>query len=183
MQHKLVFAALAAAISVSPGALAATNHDLGQVTATTSVYTYLDAVIGSDLVTYTFELLSNGSVAGGYTGIPTPVLGSNNAFLGFVNSFIGDDPALYESGNLYATDSTSSHGTFSFTGLAAGVYTLAFTTFNGDLTGATSQFYSKTGTFATTVQVTASAVPEPQTYALMLAGGLAVCFMGRRRTK
>ena len=175
--------ALATALLVTGASAYAVDHNLGQVSASSVLYTFLDPVVGNDSVSYTFELLSSGSVAGGYSGIPTPVLGSNNSFLGFVNSFLGASPALYLGGSLYAEDTTSSGGTFSFANLAAGVYTLQFLTFNGNLTGTSSQFFSKTGTFATTVQVTASAVPEPQTYALLLAAGLAVCFVGRRRNR
>lgn len=68
----------------------------------------------------------------------------------------------------YSSLDTNPDDGFSFTGLAAGTYSL---TFLGSGTGGYGGYY------------TISSVPEPETYAMMLAGLGAVGFMLSRRSR
>lgn len=110
-------------------------------------------VVGSGLFvdTYSFSLASAGTVFGG-------------AFSLFVEGF---QVELIDSAfTSYGTDTDLTDG-FSFAGLSAGDYALQFAGFST----------SANGVYGGTV----AAIPEPETYAMLLAGLGIVGFMARRR--
>jgi hypothetical protein len=110
-------------------------------------------VVGSGLFvdTYTFSLGSPGTVFGG-------------AFALFTEGFQVE--LIDSSFNSFGVDTNPSDG-YSFSGLSAGSYALQFAGFSTSVNGVYG------GTVA--------AIPEPETYALMLAGLGLVGFMARRR--
>jgi hypothetical protein len=86
-------------------------------------------------------------------------------------------------GSLSSTLTDASPSTFSFSNLAAGVYQFVVM---GDVTGRSGHDWfgavGYAGTMVTT-QAVAAPVPEPETYALLAAGLLAVGWTVRRRNQ
>lgn len=164
MKLKSLVAALA--VAVSGGAFAAdVNHVIASPLGDGDSFTSADTVSSGAFVTYSFTLAGLSNLDG--------------LFSSFVNSkgvyaaLSGYPTLTFGSTTLF--DNYSSSGEFHFSDLAAGDYVLSFGTNN--IGG-----WSKNATFVTYGEVTAvSAVPEPETYAMILAGLGIVGFMSRRR--
>jgi len=154
---KLKQLATVAALAVTGSAFAA-NADLGVLTGATTDKSFGDFFSTAEGVfsdTFTFSLLSTQTVNG------------STAASGIGNYFV----VLLQGTNTVATDATPA--SFSFAGLSAGSYILQIV---GTNAGANS-FYGGSVSAVT-------AVPEPESYAMMLAGLGAIGFIaGRRRMK
>jgi len=152
MKLKALSAALLAAGSVS--AFAVGPGSLGTIDNTS-------VVVGNNVSgafffdTYTFTITGTSTISGG-------------AFPAFISGFTAvlQDSTFASIG----TDTTPSDG-FSFSGLAAGNYAISFLGFP---TSSTLSAYGGVVTAVTTV-------PEPETYALMLAGLGVMGFVATRR--
>lgn len=149
---KLKHIAAAAVMVVSGSAFAVGPGPLGVLSSPVAVGNFLSQSVFSDL--YTFTLAGPSTVYGDIDPLgPLAAPGST-----FVVSI----------GNSSYFDTTPGDG-FSFTGLNAGSYTLS-------LFGVAAANPLAYGGF-----VAATPVPEPETYALMLAGLGVVCLMASRR--
>lgn len=181
---KLTWAACAVLVSTlcfNGQAVAAVDHDFGVVTGTETA-NVSKTFAGSESFVYSFEFLSAGTVFGTWASLPAVVTApysiviTTNATGGSFDLTGGSYSNLqyYNLGG-GATDS------FSFN-LGAGSYTLSFysdTLKKVGLGGSFAYTSTDSGTFSTSLTV--AAVPEPETYAMMLAGLAAVGFMARRR--
>lgn len=157
MKLKRIAAAAALVASAAP-AFAVGPGNLGAID--NSVVMVSNMTSGVFVDTYTFSLAGMGDV-----------FGAANAYTAgtFLNT-IGFQAQLLGPGfTVLGTDTNPADG-FSFTGLSAGTYALQFA---GFANGSGPDGY--TGYIA--------AVPEPETYAMMLAGLAAVGFMASRRRK
>lgn len=126
--------------------------------------TLLLASAGASAQTTSVFNLTSGSFAFPYTfsltGPATVTGDTNSSGISWVGVTLSNPAALFS-----ASDANPDDG-FSFSGLSAGNYTL---TFQGSGTGGFGGYY------------TVTAVPEPGTVALMLAGLGLVGFVGARR--
>ena len=144
----------AAVLATAAPAFAAAPGDLGTLDNTSAAF---GQVVGSGLFvdTYTFTLDNPGMVFGG-------------AFANFVQGF---QVELFGAGfTSFGVDATPTDG-FSFEGLSAGSYALQFA-------GVST---SAAGVYGGAVSATTAPIPEPETYAMLLAGLLFVGFVARRR--
>ena len=155
MNLKALSAALLAAGSVS--AYAVGPGALGNID-------NMSVVIGNNVSPPVFFDTYSFSVTG-----PNSTL-SGGAFAVYISSFTA---VLQDSTFAAIGSDTSPWDGFTFSGLAAGNYALSFF-------GATTNAAAAYGGVITTV-VTAAPVPEPETYALMLAGLGMVGFIASRR--
>jgi hypothetical protein len=118
---------------------------------------------------YLFSLAGSGSASGDV-----------DTFDGFLNllDIDLDSVKLFKNGSLVATDTTFSNG-FSFSGLGVGSYVLRIT---GDVTKEWGLWPTNVGYEGdVTIRTSASAVPEPATFALLGAGLAAIGVMRRRK--
>ena len=146
------FKAIAAAALLAVSGSAFADGSLGMLDETGSNFADMVGAGGfSD--NWTFSLATLSDVEGG--GFTSPRIAGVGVAL-----WMGGMPTGMEDGNI--------KDGFSFMGLAAGNYSLVFAGFS---TGA--------GTYGG--NVFATPVPEPETYAMMLAGLAAVGFLARRR--
>jgi hypothetical protein len=144
----------AAILATAAPAFAAAPGDLGTLDNSSAA---VGRVVGSGLFvdTYTFTLNDPGMVFGG-------------AFSNFVSGF---QVELFGEGfTSFGVDANPTDG-FSFEGLGAGSYALQFAGFST----------SPVGVYGGTVLAATAPIPEPETYAMLLAGLLAVGFVARRR--
>lgn len=158
---KLKFVAVAAA-TLALFSAAAKAEQLAPVMVGSS---FSDVVIGSitlsSLSNLSGHLFALDAVVGNFLGAPVSFTLQQ---VGFSNASVG---------NLGADADASAAG-FSFSNVAAGSYIVKA---SGSLSGA-AQIQ---GTGFVGANYTVTAVPEPETYALMLAGLGAVAFVARRR--
>jgi hypothetical protein len=135
----------------------------GQLGPVNNVPTVIGNVVAPGIFSdvYAFTLNAPATLSGGVNDIEVPPQ------LAISNTFFAVSLFNTTTSTPYGVDSTPSN--FSFAGLSAGAYTL---TVFGQATGTTGGMYS--GGFL-------AAVPEPETYALMVAGLGAVGFIARRR--
>lgn len=187
-RHLLAAAALAV---VAFGANATTvSTNLGTVGTSLDTGTVSTSFVDSLDISYTFTLGATGTVTALAYG--TPVASISGTYPGIVlteiNTYNGTTNGvdLFKTGLVTEIQPTAyGYGsTFIFTGLSAGTYTLSWeafanTTTTNLISGASSTVYGGTGKFST--QVIISSVPEPETYAMILAGLGIVGFMSRRR--
>ena len=144
----------AAALAFAAPAFAVGPGDLGALDNTSAT---VGQVVGSGLFvdTYTFSLTDPGMVFGG-------------AFSNFISGF---QVELFSEGfTSFGVDTNPTDG-FSFEGLGAGSYALQFAGFST----------SPVGVYGGTVLAATAPIPEPETYAMLLAGLLFVGFVARRR--
>ncbi len=140
---------------------------------------------------------ANGGIFGGRFLAGGPTVGSTAAltFTAPVNyvSFLWGSPDIY---NLLTVNSAAGLQTFDTSGTHAGAFNLAFAQTNGNQsfsqyvqfmgTGITSLVFSNipsTDAFEAANFSVLAPIPEPETYALMLAGFAALAFISRRRTR
>jgi hypothetical protein len=188
-RHLLAAAALAV---VAFGANATTvSTNLGTVTGPFDTGTVNTSFVDSLDISYTFTLAATSDLTALAYGTPSSTVGGAypNFYLSTVTTYGGTPGGvdLFKSGvateiqpSIYGAGSTA----FVFTGLSAGTYTLSFSAFTNTtttnlITNTSSTSYGGKGIFST--QVVVSAVPEPETYAMILAGLGIVGFMARRR--
>lgn len=149
-----LLAASSSALAVSPGALGAIDNTPIAVGNTVTPGLLFDV--------YTFSLVDPGMLSGvaSASNLP-PALAISNF------------PAVLQnaSASVIGTDLNPADG-FSFNGLSAGSYAL---TFVGFATG------SLGGSYGGAMLAQTAPVPEPETYALMLAGLVTLSFLARRR--
>jgi len=119
---------------------------------------------------YTFDL-GKASDTGGFSLTLDPILNKLNIDLLSVS---------LSGGSLGAALVDTTPGTFSFSSLAAGTYTLAVNALVTNSRGLWGGDVSYGGTIVSTA-ASVSPIPEPQTYALMLAGLGAIAWISRRR--
>lgn len=187
-RHLLAAAALAV---VAFGANATTvATDLGTIAGSFDTGTVNTSFVDSLDISYTFTLGATGTVTALAYGTPVASISGNypSIVLTEINTYNGTTNGvdLFKTGLVTEIQPTA-YGvgsTFIFTGLSAGTYTLSWEAFSNTKTtnlisGATSSVYGGTGKFST--QVIVSSVPEPETYAMILAGLGIVGFMSRRR--
>jgi hypothetical protein len=162
MQLKHIAAAVAlvvgsSAYAVGPGSLGSIDNLAVSIGNTVGAGTLVDL--------YSFSLVDPGTVSGSAFAFSLPPLYTT---LGFQVQLIDT------SFNVLGTDLNPADG-FSFSGLSSGSYALQFAGYStGNLGGA----------YAGVVSATTAPVPEPETYAMMLAGLCAVGFVAtRRRTR
>jgi hypothetical protein len=185
-RHLLAAAALAV---VAFGANATTvSTNLGTVAGPFDTGTITTSFVDSLDISYTFTLAATSDVTALGFGLQSSSLGANFVQT-LITTYNGTSGAvdLYKTGvgseiqpTFYGVGSSA----FVFSGLTAGTYTLSFSAFTNTtktnlFTGSSTTKYGGTGAFATQIQV--SAVPEPETYAMILAGLGIVGFMSRRR--
>jgi hypothetical protein len=138
---------------------------LKHIAAAAAAAVALTGVASAQTTTTTVFDFTSGSFANAYTfSVPGPswVVGDTNS--GGVTWF---GVLLQSPGVPYTALDTNPDDGFSFSGLSAGTYAL---TFLGSGTGGYGGYYTVT-----------TPVPEPQTYAMMLAGLCAVGFVAVRR--
>lgn len=152
--------ALVAALFASQSAMA-TTYDLGPLGPPASVSKTTDATTSTASFTdsFTFSIVSNADLAGTTVLNVYNPTSANIVFMGLYNLTTGT--------SFGAVDTTPS--AFSFSSLTAGNYKANFTV-SPNLVG-----------FQYTVGVTTTAVPEPEAYAMMLAGLGLVGFAARRK--
>jgi PEP-CTERM motif len=115
---------------------------------------------------YSFSISALGNVAGGLVN-----------FLVFNWNDVNFSSVAVSGAGVSGTDTNAADG-FSFSGLAAGNYDLAVSGYlsRGQVFGGYTGAISSTATIA-------AAVPEPETYAMLLLGLAGVGFAARRRNK
>jgi hypothetical protein len=136
---------------------------------------------GNYLDCYSFSLSSVADSFGGTIELDV-IANRLDIELTSISLFAGNSSAGSGTGSLLRTDSTP--GAFSFGSLAAGWYTLGVaSTVSRDRDGLWSAPVGYTGLIVTSRSSVASPAPEPETYAMMLAGLAGVVFVARRRKK
>lgn len=136
--------------------------------------------VGSYTDCYSFSLSSAADSFGGTWSID-PWLNQLDLTVGSVTLFSGGLANNQTTGGFITADSTP--GSFSFTSLSAGTYTLAVASKVTSDWGFTNDRVGYIGVIATTGASVASAAPEPESYAMMLAGLAGVGFAVRRRRR
>lgn len=159
---KLRSIALAAVLAVSGSAFAVGPGPLGPIGSSAIFIGNTVTDVFDDV--YTFSLASSGSISGGVNAINIEDM-FNIPKKGLGVSLTG--PAVWNSTPIDKTPSS-----FSFLNLVAGTYALHVVGFADGDDG---------GIYAGAFKFTAAPVPEPETYALMLAGLGIVGFMASRR--
>ncbi|MBI2734741.1 MAG: FxDxF family PEP-CTERM protein [Aquabacterium sp.] len=119
---------------------------------------------------YTFSIADPGTVSG--TTVDTSYI------LFFTKDVVLDSLTLTAGGSSTVIQKDTSANSFTFSGLAAGNYTMAVT---GSVSGLFSSYGSYSGTIKAVSSPVSSAAPEPADLALTLVGLAGVGYMVRRR--
>jgi hypothetical protein len=135
---------------------------------------------GSYLDCYSFSLSSAADSFGGVLEIDV-LLNKLDIDVTGVSLFSGVSSIGQSTGGLIGSDYTA--GYFSFGSLAAGAYTLAVASTVSRDAGLWNAPVGYLGLLATSRATVASPAPEPETYAMMLAGLVGIGAMVRRRKK
>ncbi len=135
---------------------------------------------GSYLDCYSFSLSSAADSFGGVLEIDA-LLNKLDIDVTGVSLFSGVSSIGQSTGGLISSDYTA--GYFSFGSLAAGAYTLAVASTVSRDAGLWNSPVGYLGLLATSRATVASPAPEPETYAMMLAGLVGIGAMVRRRKK
>ena len=169
---RLTLAALAL-VAASSASQAGVIADWGAINApgqTLDVYHSFSSTVNNFQDDYLFSLAGSGSTSGD--------LDTFDGWFNFLNINL-DSIKLFKNGSQVGQDLSPTNG-FSFSGLGAGSYVLRIT---GDVTsdwfGWNNSAVGYEG--SVTVRTTASAVPEPATFALLGAGLAAIGVMRRRK--
>lgn len=169
MRPHLSLAVLVAACCAGAPAFAAVTHDFGSVSGTESA-TLSDTFAGAQTFDYTFTVDAVAEVFGSWSSTP---LAYNLNPVQYATAYNGAAGGFNFGGGSYF-DLQYYPSSFSFK-VDPGTYTLSFVAFTVP--------YDQQALFTTHAAVTAlSALPEPQTYAFLLAGLVATGFLARRRS-
>jgi hypothetical protein len=164
-------AAVIAGLSIVGSATANTTTDLGAASVGTPLAFGGYAAVGTFIDTFTFTLPSNGGSGYSVTNF-TYLPGQFNTIFSSLALYADNDAIPFNGGETTLTSVAVNGGSASLTwgSSPAGNYIL---TVAGATNGTQGGIYNGA--------LTVSAVPEPETYAMMLAGLGALGFLARRR--